>query len=273
MTLDTEKILNFCRHHPKLRNHVDEVLLFDKVHSTNRLALEMGSNGLPGGMVILAESQTDGQGRLGRHWFSPPGRNIYLSMLIRPYVSMRDYPLFSPATAVGVIQGIQSLTGLETGIKWPNDIVIRNKKIGGILLESKPRGEQTTPLVIGIGLNVNIDMASFPPALQASASSLKIETGRSVDRSDLVNAILEGISEQIFRLQEGKKEDMLQVARARSLTLGKQVQVDTPHQVFVGWAEAIEEDGALRLRLGDQSRRSILLGEIKHLREIAESAR
>lgn len=271
MTLNTEKILNFCQHHSKCREIIHDVLFFDEVSSTNRVALEMGSNGFPDGVVILAESQTEGKGREGRKWFSPAGRNIHLSLLIRPYISIREYPLFSPASAVGVIKGIQKLTHLEAGIKWPNDIMIRNKKLGGILLESKTTGDQTTPLVIGVGLNVNIDHKSFPPELQTSASSLKAETGAPIDRSDLVNAILEGVSEQILQLQDGNKEEMLQLARSRSLTLGKQVQVNTPQQVFVGWAETIEEDGSLVLRMGDQSKRSILLGKIKHLREITEA--
>jgi len=268
MPIETERIKSYCRSHPRLRELVHEVLHFDQVASSNQLALEMGANGLPGGTVILAESQKAGKGRLGRSWFSPPGRNIYLSLLIRPYLALREYPLYSPATAVGIVNGIRNLLGLETGIKWPNDIMIGAKKVGGILLESKTTGDQNTPLVIGVGLNVNLDSNAFPLDLQETATSLKAELGSHIDRTDMVNALLDGIGDQIFNLQEGKKEDMLQFARSYSLTLGKYIQVKTAHHLVVGWAEAIEEDGSLAVRTGDRALRKIVLGEITHLREI-----
>ncbi len=267
MRIETDKIKSYCRSHPRLRELIHDVLLFDQVGSSNQLALEMAASGLPGGTVFIAESQKAGKGRLGRSWFSPPGRNIYLSLLLRPYLAPREYPLFSPATAVAIVIAIQRSLDLKAGIKWPNDILIGGKKIGGILLESKTTGDQNAPLVIGLGLNVNIETDVFPPELQGTASSLKIETGKNIDRTDLINVLLECLGDQIFNLQEGKKEDMLQLARRFSLTLGKFVQVKTAQHVIEGWAETIEEDGALTLRLGDQSHRSIVLGEITHLRE------
>lgn len=272
MTIETEKIKTYCRKHPRLRELIHEVLLFDHLGSSNQLALEMAAGGLPGGIVILAESQKAGKGRLGRSWFSPPGQNIYLSLLIRPYLPQREYPLFSPAAAVGMVNGIEGLLGLKTGIKWPNDIMYREKKLGGILIESKTTGDQNMPLVIGAGLNVNIETMSFPAELQISATSLKVELGRTIDRTDLIIALLEGIGDQIFNLQEGKKEDMLQQARQRSLTLGKRIRVNTVHHVVVGWADAIEEDGSLIIRQGDGRMRKIILGEITHLRETGDAA-
>ncbi|MDC4224429.1 MAG: biotin--[acetyl-CoA-carboxylase] ligase [Candidatus Manganitrophus sp.] len=99
-------------------------MMFDRVDSTNRIALEMASQGLPGGIVILAEAQEKGKGRLGREWFSPEGMNLYFSLLLRPYQPVRDFPLFSLATSVALIEAIQRTTGLAVQIKWPNDIVL-----------------------------------------------------------------------------------------------------------------------------------------------------
>lgn len=271
-SIDTHKIAAFCRAHSRLREVVQEVLLFDQVNSTNRLALKMGADGHPGGLVLLAEEQTAGKGRLNRTWFSPSGQNIHLSLLLRPCLPMRDYPIFSPAAAVGVVKGLQKMTGLDVGIKWPNDVMMANgksdaQKLGGILLESKTTGDQTVPLVIGLGLNVNLDRTDFPSELQEKATSLKIETGKAIDRTALICIMLEEIAEQVLALQEGQSEAVMEAVRANCCTLGKAVRVSTATQVFEGRAETIDEDGALMIRMGDQLLRRVFLGEVTHLRE------
>ncbi len=267
MTIDANKISDFCRGHSRLRELVQEVLLFDEVDSTNRVALKMGADGHPGGLVLLAEKQNGGLGRQNRPWFSPSGQNIHLSLLIRPCLPMRDYPIFSPAAAVGVVEGIEKMTELAVGIKWPNDVIIGGGKLGGVLRVSPTTGDQTVPLVIGIGLNVNLDREDFPSELQSTATSLKIETGKVVDRTALVCIILEEIAKHVLALQEGQREAVLSDVRAKCFTLGRSVRVKTAHQVFEGRAETIDEDGALMIRMGDQLIRKIVIGEITHLRE------
>lgn len=264
---DVEKIKKDCRRHPRVREVVHEILLFDRVGSTNQIALEMASNGLPGGIAVLAESQENGKGRLGRKWFSPEGVNLYLSLFLRPHQPPREFPLFSLASSVALVDGIQRVTGLPAAIKWPNDVLINDKKVAGILLESETGGGQTPPLVIGIGVNVNLDLAALPPELQPTAGSLKAALGREVDRTILTIAILEALSEQILLLQEGKTDLLIQAMNSKCRTLGKKVRVDTPRQAFEGRAEEIEEDGALMIRMGDGKTRRILIGDITHLRE------
>jgi len=265
--LDADKINDFCRGHSRLREVVQEVLLFDQVDSTNRVALKMAADGHPGGLVLLAEKQTKGKGRQNRPWFSPSGQNIHLSLLLRPCLPMRDYPMFSPAAAVGVVKGIRKMTGLSVGIKWPNDVMIGHRKLGGILLESKTTGDQSVPLVIGVGLNVNLDREDFLDALQTTATSLKIEAGKTLDRSTLVCTLLEEIAEQVLALQEGRNEVVLEEVRKSCFTLGRSIRVTTAKQVFEGLAETIDEDGALMIRMGDGLIRRIIIGEITHLRE------
>lgn len=273
-TLNVDQINHHCRSQTRLRELVHEVLLFERVESTNKIALEMAASGVPEGIAILAESQTEGKGRQGREWFSPSEKNIYLSLLLRPYLPIRDYPLFSLATAAGVIDGIQENTDLKCGIKWPNDIIYEDKKLGGILLETHISGGQAAALVIGIGLNVNLDEKDFPDNFRTCPSSLKIALGESVERTSLVMSLLDGVAEKILTLQGEveEKKNVLNAVRLYCRTLDRKVRIDTPKNIFEGWAEAIEENGALRVRLGDQTRRSILLGDVTHLHDTHRDA-
>lgn len=268
MPLDLEKVEKHCRSHTHVREWVREILLFDRVDSTNRIALEMASQGLPGGLAIVAEAQEKGKGRLGREWFSPEGMNLYFSLLLRPYQPVRDFPLFSLATSVALIEAIRRMTGLAVQIKWPNDIVLDDKKLAGILLESEVRGEQAPPLVVGVGVNVNIALADFPTELQKTATSLQIALGQPVDRTDLLIEIFNRLAEQ-FRLVEDKVL-LIQAVRQHCQTLGKRVRVQTARQEFEGWAEDLQEDGALLIRMGDGKQRRILVGDVTHLREVKD---
>lgn len=272
MTLDVEKIKAHCRRNTRVREIIHEILLFDRVDSTNQVALEMASNGMPGGLVILAEAQERGKGRLGRTWYSPAGVNLYLSLFLRPHQPPREFPLFSLATSVALIDAIEKGTGLAPAIKWPNDVLVDHKKVAGILLESETGGGQTPPLVIGIGVNVNLDLAILPPDLQSTAGSLKAALGHEVDRTDLTCLLLEALAEQILLLQEGKKDLLIQVLRQKCQTLGRKVRVETPKQTFEGRADEIDEDGGLMIRMGDGRLRKILIGDITHLRETGASS-
>ncbi len=268
MALDLEKIEKHCRSHTKVREWVREIMLFDRVDSTNRIALEMASQGLPGGIVILAEAQEKGKGRLGREWFSPEGMNLYFSILLRPYQPVRDFPLYSLATSVALIEAIQRTTGLAVQIKWPNDIVLDEKKLAGILLESEVRGEQAPPLVVGVGVNVNIGLTDFPPELQKTATSLQIALGKTVDRTGLLIELFNQLVEQYRLLDE--KVPLIQAVRRHCQTLGRRVRVQTARQEFEGWAEDLQEDGALLIRMGDGNQRRILVGDVTHLREVKD---
>ncbi len=269
--LDMEAIKTHCKQHPKVREWIREIFFFDRLGSTNRTALEMASMGMPGGIAIFAESQTEGRGRLGRNWFSPENVNLYLSLFLMPHQPARTFHLFALATAAALVQAIQAVAPCRVQIKWPNDIVIDGRKIAGILLESVTTGGQTPPLVIGMGINVNVD--DFPPELQRTATSLKIATGRVIDRSDLARGVLSALSEQYARLQEPDPfRHLIETVRPICRTLGKRVRVRTPRNTFEGWADDIGRDGSLVCRLGDGSIRKIVLSDITHLREVEEDA-
>ncbi|MFQ5596925.1 MAG: biotin--[acetyl-CoA-carboxylase] ligase [Nitrospiria bacterium] len=267
--LDQTAISSHCRSHPRLGKLIHEVLVYDAVDSTNRLALEMESMGPAGGILILADAQKAGKGRLGRRWFSPPHSNIYLSLLLHPTLAINEYPLFSLASALGTIAGIQKVTGTTAGIKWPNDIFIHHKKIGGILLETKTSCHKTPALVIGIGINVNLDMNDMPKELRNAATSLKVEFGRRIDRTQLVKALIEALADQIVALEGGNKDAMILSSRHHCITLGRWVRIETPNEDFEGRAENIGMDGSLLIRMDNGKRRKLQLGEVTHLREKA----
>ncbi len=266
--IDIQKIEQHLKGRHGERGIIREALFFDTVDSTNRIAREMGLNGLPGEVAIFAESQKQGKGRLGRQWISPHGVNLYLSLFLRPHQPPREFPLFSMATSVALVHAIRSITGLVVSIKWPNDIIWNDKKVAGILIESECHGDQAAPLVIGMGVNVNMDPADFPPEIYATAASLKMALGQPIDRSDLAIAILDAFSDQHLLLGEGKKDLLVLAMKRYCQTLGRKIMVQTAQRQFEGWALDIEEDGTLLIKMGDHSQRKILVGDITHLREI-----
>lgn len=260
--IDLQRIEAGIATHPRVRERVREVLLFDRVLSTNQIALQMGSTGMPGGVLILAEAQDQGKGRLNRIWVSPSGVNIYLSVLLRPFQEVRDFPLFSLAAAVAVVQAIRATTGLPVVTKWPNDILLDDRKVGGILLETGKKSGEVPYLVIGAGINVNWEENDIPENLREHATSLKIALGHIVDRNRLVNEILIALAQQITLLDENKSDLIIKGLSEVCETLGKRVKVATPDRIYEGVAEALSNDGGLVLRLADKSQRTIYVGDV-----------
>ncbi len=225
----------------------------------------MGATGLPGGVLILANEQTNGMGRLNRTWVSPKSVNLYLSLLLRPHQPMRDFPLFSLATALGVVQALRVVTQLEVTAKWPNDIMIGDKKIAGILLETGKKAGEEPYLVIGIGVNVNYEATDMPEEIAQLASSLKIATGHFIDRTHLVNEMLIALVAQYALLDKGESDLMISNLSQVCSTLGKQVRVTMPDKIHEGLAESISKEGALVLRLADGSLRTLFAGDVTKL--------
>ncbi len=269
--LDLQKIEEKVKAHPRLRGWISELLLFDRVGSTNQVAKEMGSAGIPSGVLILAEMQDAGQGRLGRTWISPKGVNLYLSLLIQPHQPIREFPLFSLAAAVALAHAIRSNTGLPAVVKWPNDILLEEKKVAGILLETATASGGGSPyLVIGMGVNVN--WRDIPAELP-QATSLNIAAGHLIDRNQLVFDILIALWEQCHLLETEGAEALITALSEVCVTLGKLVRVETQKQVFEGVAEAIVNDGGLLLSMPNGVSRKILLGDITHLTAISPKKR
>jgi len=224
--------------------------------STQDLARELARAGAAEGTVILAGRQTAGRGRLGRSWISPRG-GLYLTVVLRPPVQHLKALVIIAALAVA--RAVERLTGLQTSLKWPNDVLVAGRKVSGILSESELMGEGVSYALVGIGLNVNADMATYAEAAPLS-TSVMTELGREVSREALAAGILNEFEALYLAAQAGEPID--QEWRARLGMLGKEVRVHFGEQVEEGLAEDVDSDGSLILRRADGSRVTIAAGDV-----------
>lgn len=163
------------------------ILCYDAVPSTNELAKEIAKKNVEERIVVVAEEQTMGKGRLNRQWISPRG-GLWLSIVMRPRISPKEAVKLNFMTSSAVARTIQGMFGLRTEVKWPNDVLVNGRKICGILTESNNKGDGVDFVVVGIGANVNVDLEAFPKGLRDSVTSLKHELGYEVDRKSLTTS-------------------------------------------------------------------------------------
>jgi BirA family biotin operon repressor/biotin-[acetyl-CoA-carboxylase] ligase len=224
--------------------------------STQDLARELAQAGAAEGTVILAGRQTAGRGRLERSWVSPGG-GIYLTVVVRP--PAEHLKALVTIAGLAVARGIERVAGLETSLKWPNDVLVGGRKIGGILSESELMGQSVSYALVGIGVNVNADMVAYPERAPL-ATSVMTELGREVSREALAAGILNEFEALYLAAQAG--EPIHKEWRARLGMLGKEVRVHFGEQVEEGLAEDVDRDGNLILRQADGSRVAIAAGDV-----------
>lgn len=204
------------------------------------------------GMVLTAEQQTGGKGRLGRPWESPKGTGLWVSAIIKPNLPMEQTSLYSFAVAVSVAEAICQETGLVVQLKWPNDVLLNNKKICGILLELMPYTKTEYYVIAGIGINVNQQKLDFPPELQEKASSIAMVLGHEVNRAALLSAVLQKLQENCALLEVQGFAPLRDKWKALSCVLGQEVSVQQQgKEIYSGVAEDISMDGALLVRTKD----------------------
>lgn len=222
-----------------------EIYYFSDIASTNSEAKKQANLGCLEGSIVLSEAQNGGRGRLSRSWFSPSGKGIWLSVVLRPPFNPCDAPKCTLLTAVAVTKAIRRVAQVECGIKWPNDILYQGKKLVGILTEMSAEIDAISHVVIGMGINVNIGEQDFPAELRDIATSVSIVAGRHISRLTLLNAVLTEL-EQAYEgvIQRGFSE-ILDEWREFSVTLGQNVNVVGSGKEFSGIAMDIDNDGAL----------------------------
>ncbi len=235
------------------------IVYYSSLGSTNELLKGLAAQGVPEGTLVIADEQTAGKGRLGRKWLAPPGTSLLLSLLFRPDLAPNQAQRLTMLCSLAIADAIEGLTGLPAGLKWPNDIFIRGRKAGGSLTESGTTGGCLDYVVVGMGLNVNLDISALPE-LRGMATSLSQELGREVPRLELLWKILAGIEMRYESLRRG--ESPHEEWAARLINLGRQVQVTTPQGALAGWVEGVDADGALILRTPDGQRKRILAGDV-----------
>ena len=246
-----------------------EIESCDQIESTNDLARNRGVDGAPDGALILAESQIAGRGRHGRRWHAAPGSNILASLILRHRLLANQIGLPSIIGAVAIATAIHELTNLSASIRWPNDVLIRGKKVSGILIELEYDRNRQPFLVMGFGVNVNTLPADFPQELQVSATSLRIEEGRTFSRVALIQTILHRVEEYYVHLKSGKVASLVARANALSSTVGRWVQVQTAEKITEGRDEGIDQDGGLLLRDESGNVLKFLIGEVVHTKDCA----
>jgi len=232
------------------------IIYYHSLPSTMEVAREAGWRGAAEGTVVIAEEQTAGRGRRQRSWLSPQG-GIALSLILRPAV--QHLPQMIMLASLAVTSAIETATGLKAGIKWPNDVLIRGRKVCGILIENQLRGGILEFTVVGIGINVNMDPSAYPE-ISEIATSLSAELGHQVSRSELVKALLVELERLYLDIRAG--QSLYQRWRERLVILGQEVQVIEGGQVEQGVAEDVDGDGSLLLRCSDGSLTRIVVGDV-----------
>ena len=238
---------------------------FPRIGSTNDVVHEFAMAGAAEGLLVLADEQTAGRGRLDRSWWAPPGASVLMSLLLRPALSARLAGQLPMCLGLAAVEGIEAVTGLRPALKWPNDVVLDGRKLGGMLTELRADGERLDYAVLGLGLNVNLTFDE-PAAdgLAAIAVSLRMAAGRPVDRAALVIALLERCEAWYERLLSG--ESLHEAWASRLDTLGRQIIVALPVGTLTGVAVGVTPEGALIVRRPDGTNETIWAGDVTTLR-------
>ena len=241
---------------------------FPTADSTNTLLLEAAANGAPEGTVYLADAQTQGRGRGGHTWHSSPGDGLYLSVLAKPHLPLREALWISLSTGLAVQSAIRTVTGLDIDIRWPNDLLLPQpacpgKKLGGILVETAVEPGQDALLryaVIGIGININHE--DFPPELSPIASSLRIATGEPQSRNALMIAILRALDRELIRLEAHRPDLLDRFTAASTWVRGKRVRVPELGG-YTGTTAGLDPNGYLLVDADDHTQRTVLSGGVR----------
>jgi BirA family biotin operon repressor/biotin-[acetyl-CoA-carboxylase] ligase len=226
-----------------------EIYCFDVLATTMETAFQFGIDHAKEGAVICAETQTKGKGRLGRHWASPEGSGLYFSVILRPTLSSTEVSRLTLLSAVAVAEAIRKVTGLDAQIKWPNDILIKGKKVCGILTELNGDIERVRFVVVGIGINVNAALNRLPE----NATSLKAQTGSKVNRIELFREVLRSMDEWYAKLTRDGFDEMIERWKELSFTIGRKIKINDHHVTVEGQAVGLDEYGGLLIKKSDGS--------------------
>src|SRR3989442_2375522 len=233
---------------------------FFKTDSTNRVALELGHAGEPEGAVGLAEEQTAGRGRAGRTWHSERAAGIYVTLLLRPRLAPVQAPLLTMMAGLSAHSAMQALTGLAIDLKWPNDLLIGGKKVGGVLTEMHAEPNQVRFVIVGLGLNVNQE--KFPGELGNAATSLRAEAGKPQSRMELLVRLLREFESDYNRFRrEGVASVVARFESVSSYARGKRVRVTNGTESYAGTTAGLGPEGLLQVEREDGRVTAVISGD------------
>lgn len=239
-----------------------DIRVFEATNSTNDVVEKLARDGVREGVVVFAEAQTRGRGRLGRTWLSPARKGLWFSVLLRPDLRPQQATQLTVASATALARAIRRQTNLTPEIKWPNDILIGGRKVAGILTELSAELDHVRYLIIGIGVDVNLATADLPPELRKLATSLRIEIGQPVLRTELAAAILQELDADYARVCAGQFEALADEWEAQCTTIGREVTIRIGDRTLRGIAEALDSEGALLLRTQHGRLERIIGGDV-----------
>ncbi len=235
---------------------------FLRIDSTNRVAMEFGYTNEPEGTVIVAEEQTAGRGRVGRAWHSERGAGIYATVLLRPKISPVEAPLLTMMAGLSARAAVQAQTGLTVDLKWPNDLMLAGKKLGGILTEMHAEPSQVRFVIVGIGVNVNQE--KFPAELSAIGTSLRVQTGRLQSRMELLVRLLREFENDYNRfLREGSVSVTQRFEAVSSYARGKRVNVSSVSENYSGITAGLSPEGMLRVERDGGRIVTVIAGDVR----------
>jgi BirA family transcriptional regulator, biotin operon repressor / biotin---[acetyl-CoA-carboxylase] ligase len=241
---------------------------FQTLDSTNSKAYQLALNGAEEGEVVISESQEKGRGRLGRQWFSPPFLNLYLSVILRPKISPHQASLITLMAAVATADAIQKFSGLLPLIKWPNDILLRDRKVAGLLNEIHSEMDCIHFVILGIGVNLNMEKKMFAKEIRTVATSLKIEMGQTVSRKVFLQFFLQELERWYSIFSEEGGAVILKAWRDRAHIKGRQVKVTSFGETVAGIAIDVDSDGALILEAEDGKQKRVVAGDIEYKEKV-----
>jgi len=235
---------------------------FFTIGSTNDAALELGHSGAPHGTVVLAEQQTAGRGRVGRKWHSEKSNGIYMSVLLRPGISPVEAPLITLVAGLAARDAVAEQTGVVPDVRWPNDLMLGGKKCGGILTEMHAEPDRVQYVVVGIGINVNHE--TLPTDIRGLATSLRIETGHTQSRNELVVRLLRALDGYYNQfLRQGTEAILRRFREVSSYCEGKRVRVATATETYLATTAGLDSSGVLRVRRENGKTEPVLAGDVR----------
>jgi len=237
---------------------------FKTIDSTNSTAYQLALNGAREGEVVIAESQEKGRGRLGRHWISPPFSNLYLSVILRPPIPPHQASLITLLAAVATADAIEKTSGLKPSIKWPNDLLLGKRKVAGLLNEIHSETDHIHFVILGMGINLNMDEKLLPWELRTKATSLKKEMGRPISRKEFVCHLLNALEQWYGIFLKKGGAPVLKAWKDRARIEGKRVKVTSFGDVLRGRAVDVDSDGALILQTKGGVQKRIVAGDIEY---------
>jgi BirA family transcriptional regulator, biotin operon repressor / biotin---[acetyl-CoA-carboxylase] ligase len=261
-----------------MRRHLDtelvgrHIYLRGTVDSTNAVLRRLAEHEAEEGTVVLAEAQTAGRGRPGVRWFSPDGVNLYVSVLFRPVLAPREVPRFAPIASLALSEAVEA-EGLTVEIKWPNDLVVNGRKLGGTLVDFATVDGRVSYVILGLGVNLNVTRAELDAALgaeAAAATSVSELTGREIDRNRFAARLLNRLEKWHTTITAYGPEPALAAWQARDALRGRPLEVGTGHEAWRGCGRGVDAEGCLLVEDGDGRPHRVVSGAVRLL-ELATS--